>query len=124
MGRILLFAAAALLLATAMIHAAGQPMVDHWIDGLDHQQKQAICLVWITDSIDWAVVALLWALAGWKQQRGWLGAAAVAAAIPSAMFVGIMGIEPRFFGGWMLLGSVVLAVAGVILSWRKAGAAG
>ena len=120
MGRILLFAGAALLLATAVIHAAGQPMVDNWIQGLDHQQKAAICLVWITDSVSWAVVAFLWAMAGWKQENGWLGAAAIATVIPLGMAVGIMEIDPTFFGGWMLVGSIVLAGAGIAVIWRKA----
>lgn len=118
MGRILLFSAAALLVATAAIHASGQPMVNSWTEGLDHRQAMAVCLVWITDSIDWAVVALLWALAGWKQQRGWLGAAAVATLIPLAGGVGVMSIDYTFFGGWMILGSVALAIWGLIVSWR------
>src|SRR5688500_19106998 len=120
MGRILLFAAAALLLATAIIHAGGQPMVDSWVQGLDDRQRAAIRLVWITDSIGWAVVAILWAMAGWKMERGWLGAAAVAAAIPFAMAVGIMTIDPSFFGGWMLLGSIALAAAGLMRIRRRA----
>src|SRR5687767_10128674 len=112
MGRILLFAAAVLLLATAVIHAAGQPMVDTWIQGLDHRQKAAICLVWMTDSVSWAVVAFLWAMAGWKRESGWLGAAAIGSVIPLVMAVGIMGIDPTFFGGWMLVGSIALAATG------------
>lgn len=120
MGRILLYAAAALLLATAAIHASGQPMVNSWTAGLDYQQAAAICLVWITDSIDWAVVAPLWALAGWKQGRGWLGAAAVATFIPLAGGIGVMSIDYTFFGGWMILGSVALAIGGLVLLMRRA----
>jgi hypothetical protein len=123
MGRILLYAAAALLLATAAIHASGQPMVSEWTVGLDHRQAMAICLVWITDSIDWAVVALIWALAGWKQARGWLGAAAVATLIPLAGGVGVASIDYTFFGGWMILGSVALASSGLALSWWGSAAA-
>ena len=89
-----------------------------WTEGLDHRQAMAICLVWITDSIDWAVVAVLWALAGWKQRRGWLDAAAVATIIPLAGGVGVMSIDYTFFGGWMIVGSVALAVLGLALSWR------
>lgn len=120
MGRILLFAASALLLATAAIHASGQPMVNDWTAGLDHRQAMAVCLVWITDSIDWAVVALIWALAGWKQGRGWLGAAAVAALIPLAGGLGVARIDYTFFGGWMILGSVALAIGGLVLLRRRA----
>ena len=119
MGRILLFAGAALLLATAVIHAGGQPMVDGWIQGLDHRQKAAICLVWMTDSLSWAVVACLWAMAGWRTERGWLGAAAIATLVPLATAVGILAIDPTFFGGWMLAGSIALAAAGIALSRRK-----
>ena len=119
MGRIILFAAAALLLATAAIHASGRAMVESWTQGFDDQQAAAVSLVWTTDSIDWAVVALLWALAGWRRERGWLGAAAVAMFIPLAGGVGVTSIDYTFFGGWMLLGSVVLAVAGLAASWRK-----
>ena len=119
MGRIFLFAAAVLLIATAAIHAGGQPMVDGWLGDLSHKQKAAICLVWITDSIDWAVVALLWALAAWKRSRGRLGAAAVATLIPLAGGVGVASIDHTFFGGWMILGSVALAASGIALSWRE-----
>jgi hypothetical protein len=123
MGRILLFAAAMLLVTTAVIHAMGQPMVDGWVQALGDQQRAAICLVWMTDSIDWAVVAVLWVLAAWKKERAYLIAAAVAAAIPSAMAAGILRIEPMFFGGWMLIGSVALAGAGITLSWHRRQAA-
>lgn len=118
MGRISLLAAALLLVATAAIHASGQPMVNGWTEGLDRRQAMAICLVWITDSIDWAVVAALWALAAWKQRRGWLDAAAVATIIPLAGGVGVMSIDHSFFGGWMIAGSVALAALGLALSWR------
>jgi hypothetical protein len=118
-GRILLFAAAALLLTTAGIHALGQPMVEGWVEGLEERPKAAIRLVWITDSIDWAVVAALWGLAAWKRDRAFLIAAAIAAAIPSAMAMGLMRIDPTFFGGWMLIGSLALATAGLALIRRR-----
>ena len=119
MGRILLFAGAVLLVATAAIHASGQAMVNHWTADLDHQQAMAICLVWLMCSVSWAVVSAIWAAAGWTRQRAWLAAAAIAALIPLAMFVGILLIDPTFFGGWMLFGSVVLAAAGIVLCWRS-----
>lgn len=119
MGRVFLFAGATLLVATAVIHAVGQPMVDGWVAALPDYQKAAICLVWITDSVSWIVAAVIWALAGWKRERAWLTASAIAAVIPLSMVVGIMGIDPSFFGGWMLLGSVALAGAGIALSWRS-----
>ena len=116
MGRILLVSGAALLALTAVIHGCGQPMVDGWLEGLSEKQKLAICLVWVTDSLSWVVVAALWAVAGFK--RGWLGAAAVGAAIPALTAAAILAIDPTFFGGWMLVGSAALAVAGLVVSSR------
>ena len=96
-------------------------MIDEWISDLPEDQKLALCLVWVTDSVSWAVVSALWAMAGWKQERGWLGASAIAIVIPASMIVGIMSIDPTFFGAWMLLGSVALAAVGLFLIWpRKA----
>ena len=124
MGRILLLLGAVLLAATAVIHGCGQPMVDSWLEGLSEKQKLAVCLVWMTDSLSWLVVAVLWTVAGWK--RGWLGAAAVGAAIPALTAAAVLAIDPRFFGGWMLAGSVLLAAAGITISSRRhpAGSAG
>lgn len=119
MGRILLVAAAALLVVTAVIHALGQPMVERWVQHLGDEQKAAVSLVWLTDSISWIAVAFIWAMAGWKEERGWLGASAIAIAIPLSMVVGIMGIDPTFFGGWMLFGSIALALAGLFSAWRR-----
>lgn len=119
-GRALLAAGAALLALTALFHASGQPMVSGWTEGLDHFQAAAICLVWITDSWDWLVTAVVWGIAAWKGGRGWLGASAVLCLLPMAMIVGILRIEPTFFGGWMLLGSVALAASGIAMMWRRA----
>ena len=119
MGRIILSAAAILLLATAAIHALGLPMVAAWTRELGEQQRAGLGLVGLTDSIDWAVVAALWALAAWKRERPYLVAAAIAAFIPAAMAVGVMRFDPTFFGGWMLIGSLALAGAGIGLGWRR-----
>jgi hypothetical protein len=117
MGRILLLLGAGLLAVTAVIHGCGQPMVDGWIQGLPEQQKLAICLVWVSDSLGWLVVAILWTVASWR--RGWLGAAAIGTAIPALTAAGILAIDPTFFGGWMLVGSVALAAAGLLASSRR-----
>ena len=117
MGRILLLLGAGLLALTAIIHGYGQPMVDSWLLGLSERQTLAICLVWVTDSISWLVVAILWAVAGWK--CNWLGAAAVGAAIPTLTALGLLTIDPTFFGGWMLAGSVILAAAGLVTRNRE-----
>jgi hypothetical protein len=119
MGRILLFAAAALLAATATIHAAGVAMVEAWVAALDAEPRAAIRLVWLTDSADWAVAALIWAIAAWKQDRGWLGAAAVTLLIPLSVALGILAIDPAFFGAWLLVACTALAAAGIALSRRE-----
>lgn len=119
MGRILMFGGAALLAVTALIHAAGQPMVDRWVQNMGERQAAALCLVWLTDSLSWAVVAAIWARAGWKPQREWLAAASVAATIPAVTAAGMAPIDPSFFGLWLLVGSVVLAGGGVLFLWRK-----
>ena len=116
MGRILLFAAAVLLAATAAIHAAGVSMVEAWVAALEQQRRAALRLVWLTDSADWAVAALIWAIAAWKQDGGWLGAAAVTLLIPATVALGILAIDPTFFGAWLLVASVALAAAGLALS--------
>jgi hypothetical protein len=40
------------------------------------------------------------------------------ALIPSVCAVGILFIEPRFFGAYLLLGSVLLALAGAFIAGR------
>ena len=120
MGRIFLFAGALLLVVTAVIHACGQPMVDDWTQGLTEEQKAAICVVWVTDSVSWLTVAVLWTVAAWKR-LAWVGAAAIGAAIPATTAFAIIAIDPTFFGGWMLIASVALAVVGLVLIRRAKG---
>jgi hypothetical protein len=117
MGRVVLFAAALLLLITAGLHALGLPMASSWGEGLGRQEHLAICLMWANASVGWGVVALLWALTAWRF-RSWLGASAVAALLPAYGAAGVLYIDPAFFGGQMLLGSVVLGVAGIALMLR------
>ena len=119
MGRILLVAAAALLFVTAIIHGCGQPMVDQWLEGLSHKQKLAMCLVWVTDSLAWAIVAILWALAAWRPTAGHLTTGAIAAAIPALTGAAIVAIDPAFFGGWLLMISVALAAVGLAIASRR-----
>ena len=123
MGRYVLGAAALLLVATAALHAGGLQMIDRWTQGLPPFQASALRFVWISDSIDWTVAAILWAVAAWKLSRPWLAAAAIAGLIPLAGAVGVMRIDPSFFGGQMLLGSVILAAVGLFAAWphRAAG---
>ena len=120
MGRISLGLGALLLAATAILHAGGLQMVDRWAEGLPPFQAAALRFVWISDSIDWGVAALIWAVAAWRQGAAWLAAAAIAGLIPLAGAIGVMSIDPTFFGGQMLLGSVLLAAAGLALMFRNA----
>jgi hypothetical protein len=113
MGRFILGAAALLLLATAGIHAMGLQMVSGWGAGLGHQERLAICLFWAAASVSWAAVAILWAVTAWRRGPCWPGA--IATLIPLHAAAGVLYIEPAFFGGWMLAGSVVLGALGLVL---------
>lgn len=115
-GRALLITGGIVLLATAAIHSTGAAMVDRWTIDLDEQPRAALRLVWLTDSFDWAVVATGWLIAAARPGTSWRFAAALLALIPLAAAFGIVRIEPTFFGGHLVLGSVVLALAGVGLS--------
>jgi len=119
MGRFVLAAAAALLLATAGFHAMGLPMASRWGEGLGRQEQMAISLMWAHASVSWGVVALLWGVSVWRGGP-WLGAAALAALIPAYGAAGVLTIDPSFFGGQMLAGSVVLGLIGLVLVRRGA----
>jgi len=116
MRRIILFAAAALLFATAIIHATGLPMASARGEGLGRFQQLAIALFWTHASVSWGAVALIWAVAAWRPGPRW--PAALAALIPAHAAAGVLAIDPTFFGGQMLAGSVALALAGLILLGR------
>jgi hypothetical protein len=118
-GRPFLVAGTVLLSATAAIHMAGQPMVEGWLEGLDEQQRAGLCLMWMAVAFDWIVTAVLWGLAAWWLCREWLITASVAAAIPLAVAMGVISIDPRFFGGWMLAGSVGLFAIGAVTEFRR-----
>ncbi|HEY5712469.1 MAG TPA: hypothetical protein VIT38_11295 [Allosphingosinicella sp.] len=113
MGRALLIAGGVVLGATAVIHSTGTAMVDHWTVAMDEQPRAALRLVWLTDSFDWAVVAAGWLVAAWRPGTAWRYAAALLALIPLAGAIGILRIEPTFFGGHLVLASVIMALAGV-----------
>jgi hypothetical protein len=120
MGRIFLAAGAVVLLLTAGIHASALPLVYQWTAALPHSQHDAMYLFWMTASVDWTMAALLWAIAAWRQTGGWLAAAALPTFIPLFAGIGVMSIEPGFFGGQMLVGSALLAIVGLLLCWRRA----
>ena len=120
MGRILIVAGAVLLLVTAAIHAFGVSMVREWAAGLGPRQSAALQFVWLSDSLDWAVAAVIWIVAAIKRQLAWRAAAGAAAIIPLAGAVAVISIDPGFFGGYLLLGSVILALAGLAASGRRA----
>lgn len=118
-GRAFIVTGTVVLLMTSAIHASGLPMIDGWLQGLGPQQRAGLNLVWVAVAFDWLITAALWGLAAWWLCREWLITASVAAAIPLAMAVGIISIEPSFFGGWLLLGSVVLFATGAIIELRR-----
>lgn len=101
------------MLATASIHAMGLPMASAWGEGLGRFQHLAICLFWIAAAVSWVVVAILWAVTAWRRGPRW--PAALATLIPLHSAAGVLYIDPTFFGGQMLAGSVVLGVLGLVL---------
>ncbi len=113
MGRFVLGAAAVLLIATAIIHAMGLPMASAWGEDLGRFQHLAICLFWIAASVSWAAVAIVWSVTAWRRGPRW--PAAVVTLIPLHAAAGVLYIDPTFFGGQMLAGSVVVAMIGLLL---------
>lgn len=116
----LLVAGAVLLLGTAALHAAGAQMVAGWTTDFDAQSRAAVQLVWLTDSFDWTVTAAAWLIAARYPTTSWRSAAILLALIPTTCAVGILFIEPRFFGAYLLLGSVGLALTGALAAGRTA----
>lgn len=110
MGRLLLLLGASLLLATAAIHALGYAMVSSWLEG---DRGEILKVAWFTFSIDWAVVALIWAYCGWRDDRRLRPVIWAAAIIPAASAIGLVAtVGPAFFGVWMLVGAVTLTLTG------------
>ena len=120
-GRALMAAGALLLLATAALHAAGCQMVAGWTEAMAHQQSQALQLVWLTDSLTWGISAIVWLIAAYRPDRSWRGAAILLAIVPLLTGAAIMFIEPKFFGGYLLIVSAGLVVAGsgMALRWTE-----
>ena len=119
LGRALLVVGALLLLATAIFHAAGVQMIAGWTTDFEPFRRSALQLVWLTDSFDWAVVAVGWLIAARYPTSSWRSAAMLLALIPAACAAGILFIEPRFFGAYLLLASIGLAIAGAIVIKRS-----
>ena len=112
-ARWLLVAGAALLIATALFHSTGLAMVGGWLPG---QKGQILTLLWLTPIADWTVVALLWL---WAAKRGRADLRLVvlfSAIVPAFVAIGLFVIAGASHpGGFMLAGSVILAVLG---AWR------
>ena len=111
-----MLAGALLLLATAAIHATGCQMIAGWLSDLGPQQRYGLQLVWLTDSLSWFVVALLWLGAAWRPDRSWRAAGLMGALIPLLTGAGILLIDPTFFGGYLLLISGGLGAIGAALA--------
>ena len=114
MGRFILGAAALLLLATACIHALGLPMASRWGEGLGPPRASRDLRVVGARLGELGRCRVAWGVTAWRG-RAWLGAAALATLIPIYGAVGVLYIDPSFFGGQMLAGSVLLAAAGLFL---------
>jgi hypothetical protein len=115
MGRTLLFLAASSLLLSALLHGLDAATLNDWTGSLPERPRDVLHLVWITTAIDRAVVALIWAGAAWRRRRAWRRAAAIAALIPLAGGIGIVTLDVHFFGGYLLLATVGLALVGIRL---------
>lgn len=113
LGRALLVAGALLSLATAAIHATGTHMIAGWTGNFEPFRRDALQLVWLTDSFDWTVVAIAWLIAARYPTSSWRSAAMLLALIPAACAIGILFIEPRFFGAYLLLASIGIALLGI-----------
>jgi len=105
-----LIGGAILLLATAIFHMTGLPMVSDWLPA---QRGQILGALWVSPAIDWSVVAVLWLIAAFRGGREWAIAVAVSAVIPVTMAIAlftIVGIAHP--GPFMLTGAVMLALFG------------
>jgi len=116
LGRALLVAGAVLLLGTAALHASGCEMVAGWLEELPHQQSRGLQLVWLTDSLSWAIVASAWLVTAYRPDQSWRRASVVLSAIPLLTGAGIVFIDPTFFGGYLVLASGLLGAVGAALS--------
>ena len=109
-ARILLTVGALLLLATAAFHGAGGAMVSGWLDG---DRGRILRLLWFVPPIDWGIVALIWGYATWRPDARLAPVVWLAAIIPSAVALMLVGaVGAGFPGIWMLLGAVLLAAYG------------
>jgi len=112
-ARIFLGLGAALLLATAAIHASGHSMVEPWLDG---QRGAVLSLLWFTLSIDWVLVALVWAWGAARPDPRLALPAGILAFVPAVAAIQILvAAGPGFFGIWLLAGSAALALAGAFV---------
>jgi hypothetical protein len=111
-ARIGLGLAAALLLATALFHGSGGAMVSGWLSG---QRGEMLKALWYLPSLDWLVVAVLWAWAAAKPSPSLAPFLLIAALIPlgaALLVAGAVGFG--FPGVWMLLGAAALACFGAL----------
>jgi hypothetical protein len=111
-GRMLLGAGALLLALTAAVHALGSAMVSSWLEG---ERGLVLRMLWFVPSIDWIVVALVWAYAAFRPDARLAWLVWLTAIIPFS--IAIMLISSAgfgFFGIWMLLGAVALASLGAV----------
>ncbi|HEV2568368.1 hypothetical protein [Sphingomonas sp.] len=110
LGRGLLGLAAVLLLATALFHGSGGSMVSSWLTGQRGEMLQAL---WYLPSLDWLVVALVWAFVAARPSGPAATLALILALLPAGAALLVSGaVGWGFPGVWMLAGAAVLGAAG------------
>lgn len=112
LARWLLGTGAALLIATALFHATGLPMLSGWLAGT---RGQILSLLWLTPVADWLVVALLWIVAAIRAQDALVVVVLVSAIVPVFAAVGLFLVAGASHPGpFMLAAAAALAVLGAL----------
>ncbi len=110
MARWLLGGGAVLLIATALFHSTGLPMVAGWLPGT---RGQILGLLWLTPVADWIAVALLWIIAAVRLRSEMRAVVLVSAIVPVFAAIGLFVIVGAAHPGpFMLAVAVVLAMLG------------
>ena len=112
-ARACLGAAAALLLATALFHGSGGSMVSDWLPG---QRGEMLRTLWYLPSLDWSIVALVWAAVAVRPSSAAATLSLILTLIPASATLLVSGaVGWGFPGVWMLAGSALIGAAGSVM---------
>jgi hypothetical protein len=113
MARIWLIAGSLLLAGTAAFHLTGLDSASQWLDGL---RGRIVALLWASAAINWIFVALIWTFAAIRPSAALRWPVWLTAMIPAVTgLMLLLGVDAGHPGGYMLIGSSVLAAVG---GWR------